>query len=380
VRDHGIEQTRVPPQLRRAAVNDLAAQAIATRALLPVELEEHVAGTDEPVLVDRVELQAAAVAQDSRPAHQRNVVEVNDIEPAVENPPTGFLQNCNTAANVVTPGLKFTKEDFPIGALYGHYGGYRARGLRATELLSAVEKATLEDGRRIAFDSYVPPADLWVPVILEAYDHREELRAAAGEPTDEALLGEAAELLRTWDRFATKESAGATVFRFWRFACNEMDPPVGRDAFEVPDTPEVRRDALEALLQAARRLKAAYGRLAAPWGEVKRLRRGEKEWPLSGDGLGSLGMDTLRATAAAELDDQHKLIARGGQCVTSIVLLTHPPTIRSVVAYGQSNRAGSKHYDDQAALYSAERLRAVPWTREQVEAEVESEETFQYPR
>ena len=44
--------------------------------------------------------------------------------------------------------------------------------------------------------------------------------------------------------------------------------------------------------------------------------------------------------------------------VTNLRRLTRdPPTIRSVVAYGQSNRAGSKHYDDQAPLYSAEQLR-----------------------
>ena len=106
--------------------------------------------------------------------------------PSVVNPPTHFLQNCNVAANVVTPGLEFSKQDFPAGALYGHYGQYRARGSRATQLLSEVKKATLEDGRRFAFDSYVPPADLWVPVILQAYD--ECLRENEATKSDEDRL------------------------------------------------------------------------------------------------------------------------------------------------------------------------------------------------
>ena len=193
-------------------------------------------------------------------------------------------------------------------------------------------------------------------------------------------MAEAAKLLREWDRFATKESAGATVFRFWRFACHEMDSIVCRDRFQVPNTPEVRRDAYRALSEAAKRLKTTYGRLDVPWGQIKRLRRDDQEWPLSGDGLGALGMDTLRATAAAKLDEHHKLISRGGQCVTSVVLLTDPPTIRSVVAYGQSNKPDSKHYADQAPLYSAERFRPVPWSDEELAAETESKRTLRYKR
>jgi acyl-homoserine lactone acylase PvdQ len=97
-----------------------------------------------------------------------------------------------------------------------------------------------------------------------------------------------------------------------------------------------------------------------PRGDIKRLRRGKQEWPLGGDGLGKLGMDTLRATAAEQFDKENKLALRGGKCVTTVVLLTRPPTIHSVVAFGQSNKPSSRHYADQAPLYSAERLREVP--------------------
>lgn len=301
-----------------------------------------------------------------------------DELPSVVNPPTGFLQNCNVAANDVTTGLDFTKEDFPPGALYGHYGQYRARGRRATRLLSEVKEATLEHGRRMAFDSYVLPADHWIPIILQAYDEL-VIESHDAETTDEdRLLHQAADLLKKWDRYATRDSTGATVFRFWRFACNEMDPPFGRDALEIENTPRVRAQTLQALRQAAERLHATYGEVAVPWGDIKRLRRGDKEWPLSGDGLGKLGLDTLRATAADELNAEHKLILAGGQCVTTIVLLTDPPTIRSVVAYGQSNHPDSKHFDDQAPLYSAERLRAVPWTLEQVQAQAQKKTILQY--
>ena len=45
--------------------------------------------------------------------------------------------------------------------------------------------------------------------------------------------------------------------------------------------------------------------------------------------------------------------------------------------YGQSNDPDSKHYDDQAPLFSDERLREVPWTWEQLRPTIESEKTFE---
>lgn len=299
--------------------------------------------------------------------------------PTVENPFSGFLQNCNVAANVVTPGQTMTSEDYPPGVLYGHYAQYRARGSRATRLLTEVSQATLEDGRRIAFDAYVPPADLWIPVILEGYDEWIATTPAAEaiSPEDDRLR-EAARLLGTWNRYATRDSIGATVFRFWRLECHKLETPAGRDQFDIPNTAEVRADAVQALRLAANRLHEMYGRIDVPWGDIKRLRRGDREWPLSGDGLGKRGMDTLRATTIDEFNEEGKLISSGGQCVTSIVLLTSPPTIRAVVAYGQSNDPNSPHFDDQAPLYSEERFREVSWTMEQLQPVVETQTTFNH--
>jgi len=318
----------------------------------------------------------------TRDALPRRLVPFQQI-PAVINPSTGFLQNCNVAANVVTPGLTFGVADFPPGALYGHVGGYRARGMRATQLLGQLEKATLEDGRRVAFDSYVLPADLWVPLIMRGYDdfRAGKLELKLGD-TDKKLLDQATGLLREWDRCATRESSGATLFRFWRLACNQRtDSLIGRDrpSLVTPDTPADRRESLELLLEAAHRIEEMYGTLSVAWGDVKRLKRGDQQWPLSGDGLGKLGMDTLRATSGENFNGKKQLISGGGQCVTSVVLLTDPPVVRSVVAYGQSNNPASPHFSDQAPLYSEERFRAVPWTMEQLKPLIESTRQYQYP-
>ena len=71
---------------------------------------------------------------------------------------------------------------------------------------------------------------------------------------------------------------------------------------------------------------------------------------------------------------------RGGQCVTSIVLLTNPPVIHSVVPYGQSNKKFHRltHYADQVPLYTAERICKVAWTRQQLDGRIESQTRLEY--
>ena len=306
--------------------------------------------------------------------------------PQVENPPQHFLQNCNVAANEVTPGLKFTREDFPPGALYGHYGAYRARGSRVTDLLTLAKDLDVARARRIVFDTYVPPADLWVPDILAAVQ-------AAGNPED---LAPAVDILRNWDRRADADSVGVTLFRFWRYAAAAMTKAtIGRDQLRVtksrtsnggtvltitPMSEEMQRDAVAALRAAVANLKRRYGRIDVPWGEIKRLRRGGKEWPLSGDALGRLGLDTLRATAAADLDEDHKLVIGGGQSTIGLVFLGDAPEIHAVTAYGHSNDPRSPHYADQAPLYASHRLRRVPWTQAQVREQLTAERVISSKR
>ncbi|HEX7901807.1 MAG TPA: penicillin acylase family protein, partial [Planctomycetota bacterium] len=173
--------------------------------------------------------------------------------PRVDDPPAGFLQSCDVSADRVTPGLPWKREDFPAGALYAHLGEYRARASRATDLLQDTPRMDLDAARRIAFDTYSPPADLWIPVIL----------AAAREAGLPAELAEAVDLLRGWSRHADAGSAGATLFRFWRLACSDVPGGrAGRDTFSVSDTPEIRREALDALRRAVETLRRLHGRVA----------------------------------------------------------------------------------------------------------------------
>ncbi len=77
-----IEQPRVPPQLRRPPERERAAQAVRLHARLAVVTEQHVHRAHEPVLTRGVELHRVSVLEHARPAGQRDVVEVDDVEAA----------------------------------------------------------------------------------------------------------------------------------------------------------------------------------------------------------------------------------------------------------------------------------------------------------
>ena len=86
------------------------------------------------------------------------------------------------------------------------------------------------------------------------------------------------------------------------------------------------------------------------------------------------GLECLRATGTDHRDESGRFVFGGGQVVTTVVELTDPVQVRSIVPFGQSRRPESPHFADQARLYSAGQMRPAwhGWSqlREQVGSKV----------
>ena len=122
---------------------------------------------------------------------------------------------------------------------------------------------------------------------------------------------------------------------------------------------EYNRDkALAALKETAALLKTATGRIDPEWGEVSRLQRGDKSWPLNG------GPDTLRAVyAAGDLTKDKFRKGRAGD--TYIVIADWAPdgayTLDTIHQYGSATiDASSPHYADQSPIFAAEQFKRPP--------------------
>jgi acyl-homoserine-lactone acylase len=115
---------------------------------------------------------------------------------------------------------------------------------------------------------------------------------------------------------------------------------------------------------AMRETAALFGTWDVAWGDVHRVRRGRVDAPASGC-PGALGCYRVLNFAAA---DDGRRVAVGGDGWVLAVELSNPPRAYSILAYGQSRKTDSPHYDDQAALFARGAMKPVAYTRTDVES------------
>jgi acyl-homoserine lactone acylase PvdQ len=123
-------------------------------------------------------------------------------------------------------------------------------------------------------------------------------------------------------------------------------------------------------------LVGAQGSLDAEYGDRYRVgREGDADsWPLEGGGGGQVGLTTLRNISYGRADEaDHTRLGRGGQTSTQVVVLSDPPQSWIYIPLGQSDRADSPHYDDQAEkAFSPRQLKPSWWLPEDLAQHVES--------
>jgi acyl-homoserine-lactone acylase len=113
-------------------------------------------------------------------------------------------------------------------------------------------------------------------------------------------------------------------------------------------------------------VNSRFGRPDPTWGETHRLRKGSVDLPLSG---GSGLMGSFRVLDFHKADDG-KLVASGGDSWVFAVEFSQPPKAYTVVAYSQSDVAGSPHYSDQAALFAGNKMKRAAFTESEIQAQL----------
>lgn len=271
--------------------------------------------------------------------------------PQVANPASGFLQNTNNPPWVCTrnSGLKplapapyylqkTPKADAGEEAL-------NARGERLFQVLSPPNKKfTLDEMFDLSFDTYIMPAEVIVPLIKQAYQSVTPLPSIA----------HALEVISHWDLRSSKDSVAYTYIHFWALAYREMfsEPEFSRfisyhrkSLIDVNSKDEQKkaRAALEAAVQ---RIETRYGSAAIPWGRINVVVRGET-FPLGGESL----FNVLHPDEGLEQDDG-TIHCNDGWGHLLIVEESRPKRVWSLLPFGESQHADSRHFNDQARLHS----------------------------
>jgi acyl-homoserine-lactone acylase len=281
----------------------------------------------------------------------------------IENPPQGYMQNCNvspqfmTGGKLIDPDAWKSRPDLFNGywSVEHHYDNpLHQRAAMVLQLLAETSQMTIDAATGIALSPAVYGADVW-----------QKRLATAWEGADAKLKGDkpAAELytlIQNWNRRCDADGTGTIAYLFWK----DQFPPIvkayDKSGFPPPkevDDPMI----LTALKKGAEKLSAAFGRLDVRYGDVYRVGRAgtKRDWPVNGGSVD--GIATPRAISFDSIRGKKNphLVGHGGQTSTQIVQLTNPPKSWTVLPLGESDDSKSPHYDDQAEkLFSKSRMKS----------------------
>jgi acyl-homoserine lactone acylase PvdQ len=245
----------------------------------------------------------------------------------IENPPQGYMQNCNTSPEWLMKGSPLTPDRYRerVYLYNAPPGPPHQRAAMVLKLLDGARNVTAEQAIDLAFSPSVYKAELW----------QERIRKAGGE------FSELAKLILGWNRRSEAGSRAALAYYLFKMAlgasARAVEPPASLGDDQI----------LAALRTAEERLNREFPP-EATYGTLFRVGRqgGSRTFPVSGGSVATAGMATPRAIGFNKAGNE--MVGQSGQTSTQIVILTKPPQSFMVLPLGESDHKDSPHFDDQA--------------------------------
>jgi acyl-homoserine lactone acylase PvdQ len=292
--------------------------------------------------------------------------------PQVLNPPSGYVQNCNSSPFTTTDDGNPSRLDFPPYMVEDQNDDKR-RAKMSRYLLRQARDLTFEDWQALAYDTtlYWPMTEL--PVYARHFERLETSDPALAERVRPYL-----EHLLDWDYRSSLESTQATLAVEWYEQLYGRGYPVETLRAEYVDSIPAR---LEALVLAAERLRSLYGDWKVPYGEVHRLQRHPEQADRArvpfDDAAPSLPVAGVRGPLGVAFTVYHtppdppaRKLQYGVTGASYMAVYEFGPRVKaaSYLHYGQSHDPESPHYFDQAKLLSERRFKPAWFYWEDVQA------------
>ncbi|UCF18584.1 MAG: penicillin acylase family protein [Gemmatimonadota bacterium] len=291
--------------------------------------------------------------------------------PQVRNPRGGYLHNENDPFHYSNLNQPLDPDDFPANFPQPDLG---LRSQHSLQLIHNNRKFSLEDIVELKHSQRMLLADRVKDDLLVA------VRGSAPEPE----VASAIDLIASWDNTVAPDSRGGVLFEIWFRRYLRGDQPdesfdfgdAWDAAFQNPwstdeptNTPRGLSDpqrAAVAFAWAVQETKKRFGSWDVSWGDVHRIRMGDLDIPVGGCS-GLLGC--FRVMWFEEAEDG-KLTAAGGDGWVLAVEFGKQPRAFSVLAYGQSSKEESPHFNDQAEMFARHELKRVAFTEHEIEAQL----------
>lgn len=289
----------------------------------------------------------------------------------VLNPPNGWIQNCNSTP--FTSALEYSpkKEEYPA---YMHSFPENYRGIHAIPLLTKATDLTLDSLIDLAYDPYLPRAEVLITGLLEA---------AKIAPVETKEAREAIELLKKWDFKVSESSVGMTVAQFYinsYYRSGKIPSMVGNKRisrlgrFEYMSKTASPTERLAIFQQSLEQLKEDFGSWETAWGEFNRYQRNDGEIqqdfndakPSLPVGMASSSWGALASFGTRFGKDTKRQYGTSGNSFVAVVEFGDKVTAKSMLAGGQSGDVNSPHFSDQSERYADKQFKDVAFYREDV--------------
>ena len=274
--------------------------------------------------------------------------------PQVENPRSHFLQTSNEAPWFVTPDSGLSREQIPpyLVPIKGFHTGQTDRGIRLTQLLEPASGLTVDDVKRIAWDTYIMKAELLKPKILSAY---ESLKGEWSDP--QGHLARAIRVLRDWDNRADVDSRGTALFTL----CTEQLVKGRRDLSNAKALVNAFQAAVDYMIE-------HHGTVDIEWGKVHVIKRGQKSYPVPG---GTQQLQTAHMASGRLAEDGIRYCNNGSGYKFVAFLGDHIESY-SATPYGSSADPSSPHFADATELYSQGKFKRLYYEKQDILEHLES--------
>ena len=257
--------------------------------------------------------------------------------PQYINPTSGFLFNTNHSpflATATADNLKpanYAKED-------GWEQYHLNRSVRFLELFPQNEKLSYEKFKQLKFDKQLPG-------VLQ-YAYRTDSMLLLQE-TEFPELASLITTFKNWDKRGDANSKGAAIFLLsYEYLKTRL---LGQ-----PPKLITKQEAVETFTYVKNYMQKNFSSTTIQLGDLQKLVRGNKEWPL-------WGFPDLLSPQWTELYKDGKLKSIGGDGLVMFVRFAKEglPKIETVNMYGASARPGSKHFDDQVEMYLQQKTKTM---------------------
>ena len=286
------------------------------------------------------------------------------------NPENGWIQNTNNWPFSAAAEFSPKPEDFPA---YMANNLENPRGIHAIRVLENEKSFDLNSLLAAAYDSQLPAFEPLIETLIET----------AKEEQQSEKINAAINVLSTWDFRFSLESVETSLASFWGDELFRTALPLAAsNKINIYDflNDESAPLMLDALKEAIRLLESSFGHWLVPWGEVNRYQRNngnivqqfDDSLPSLPVAFASSRWGSLASFGARAYPGTRRLYGNSGNSFVAAVEFGDRVKARAITVGGLSNNPSSRHFSDQAEMYTRGEFRDVFFYREDIEQNSES--------